>query len=61
MEEELKKALAKIEERTGSQLLIEMEVIRRRKDLGKEIFWAFTQQQINALEILSYYKIFGEV
>lgn len=53
--------LAKIEERTGSQLLIEIEVIRRRKDLGKEIFWAFTQQQINALEILSYYKIFGEV
>ena len=53
--------LAKIEERTGSQLLIEVEVVRRREDLGKEIFWAFTQQQINALEILSYYKIFGEV
>lgn len=53
--------LAKIEERTGNRLLLEIEVIRRRKDLGDEIFWPFTQRQINVSEILSYYKIFGEV
>lgn len=50
--------LTRIEEITDNQLLLEVTIIEKRRDL-KEIFQPFTQGEVKAREILAYYKIFG--
>lgn len=50
--------LAMIQEKTENELLVKIEIIERRRDLG-EIYDSFVRGEFTANELLSYYKIFG--